>query len=918
MKKLLTAFAMALLLVGCAKEYDDTELKNRVTTLETKMDNLVAQMQVVQKVALGEFVQKVEETTDGLTITYGDGTVLTVHVSTGSGAGTLSVLKNAAGDLCWAIDGTILQYDGKDLVVGAVSNIYVENGKLYAVINGEAKELGGFSGGSELKDGIFTNLAVTDEAVVLTLSDGSTIKLPLANAFKLVIAKTKYAVTTTDPFNVPYTVQAKTNNTVVDIFTDGNYSATVEADKFVITPKAAVEGSALAYADSQVGLTSIVKLTFGAEGEEDYATIADEPYSEDIDYIGEAENGTIEAHVVSNASIDVKSEADWISIVSVKATTYTVTLKLEDNTTDEIRTGEVKVYAAGTENVLQTIKVAQKAGEPKEMVEETFKALNFNNHNNSVWVRWGTSTQVDLSKGYTIVLHFLCTGFNDNTYLGKFAGLDNRPYPQAANTNNIIRFGERFDNDGKHIKNELEWSINQNERLYASDLKENVWYSLALSTDAEGKRVLYIDGKEKAAGKHPDISAQTFGAIEFGDSWGGEGAVSTNRPWPGSIRMVSVWDRALSNEEIAALVKKAPADLQDANLVAYWPMDEGEGHILKDYSPADEFGQQKLGDINFATNWLENVSPMGMNNTETAASIDGSWEDNSWMTEASDEPTPDDPVIPVTGKFKVINFNDHDNSVWVRWGSSTQVDFSKGYSFVLHFLCTGFNDNTYLGKFAGLDNRPYPQAANTNNILRFGERFDNDGNHIKNELEWSINQNEKIYASDLQENVWYSLAITTDAEGNRIMYIDGEQKATGKHPDITAQTFGAIEFGDSWGGEGAVSTNRPWPGYVCMISAWNKALSAQEVAALVKTAPEDLEDENLVAYWPMTEGSGYVCKDYSPKDTFGDQKLGDIDFSTNWLENVSPMGMRNTSTADKIAASWVKTKWVAEEEPAGE
>ena len=152
-----------------------------------------------QKVALGQFVQKVEETTDGLTITYGDGTVLTVHVSTGSGAGTLSVVKNAAGDLCWAIDGVILQYEGKDLLVGAVSNIYVENGKLYAVINGQAKELGGFSGGSELKDGIFTAVAVTDEAVVLTLSDNSTIKLPLANAFKLVIAKTKYAVTTTEP-----------------------------------------------------------------------------------------------------------------------------------------------------------------------------------------------------------------------------------------------------------------------------------------------------------------------------------------------------------------------------------------------------------------------------------------------------------------------------------------------------------------------------------------------------------------------------------------------------------------------------------------------------------------------------------------------------------------------------------------------
>ena len=36
MKKLFTAFALGLLLVGCAREYDDSELRNRVTTLETR------------------------------------------------------------------------------------------------------------------------------------------------------------------------------------------------------------------------------------------------------------------------------------------------------------------------------------------------------------------------------------------------------------------------------------------------------------------------------------------------------------------------------------------------------------------------------------------------------------------------------------------------------------------------------------------------------------------------------------------------------------------------------------------------------------------------------------------------------------------------------------------------------------------
>ena len=146
---------MALLLVGCAKEYNDKELRDRVTTLETKVGNLEAQMKAANAVALGQYVQKVEKTDEGVTVTYGDGTVVTLKISGGSGAGTLSVVKNAKQELCWAIDGEILQYEGKDLVVSQVTNIYVKDGKLYAVIAGTETELGGFSGGTSLQDGIF-------------------------------------------------------------------------------------------------------------------------------------------------------------------------------------------------------------------------------------------------------------------------------------------------------------------------------------------------------------------------------------------------------------------------------------------------------------------------------------------------------------------------------------------------------------------------------------------------------------------------------------------------------------------------------------------------------------------------------------------------------------------------------------------
>ena len=163
MKKLLTAFALGLLLVGCARQYDDSELRNRVTTLETKVGNLEANMKAIQSATNdGMFVQKVEELTKdgkvvGVTVTYTTGQVVTFEIA-GAGAETnLSAIRNAAGKLCWALNGKILQVDGKDLEVGQTPSFSVENGHLFVTVDGKKTDVGAMGGG--LGDAIFKDAA---------------------------------------------------------------------------------------------------------------------------------------------------------------------------------------------------------------------------------------------------------------------------------------------------------------------------------------------------------------------------------------------------------------------------------------------------------------------------------------------------------------------------------------------------------------------------------------------------------------------------------------------------------------------------------------------------------------------------------------------------------------------------------------
>lgn len=373
---------MALLLVGCAKEYDDSGLRELIKGLDTRITALESNVQALQS-AIGEgvFVAKVQEYADpetgkiiGVTVTYTSGKVayFEIEPKVDYEGPVLGVITNGAGELVWAVDGiAIKDYDGQDVTVYQTPVFSIDDeGNLCVSIDGEDPIVLGpvTSGGATLEDGIFKDIKVEQDKVVLTLSDDSVVNIPFAEAFKLTIEAnaTQIVFSELEPIEIPYTVTAKTEGTVVGVagYNPWMFSVEVQEDKIVITPYSMNSvGVFLIYADSKIGLTSMVSVSIEAEVIE----VVDQPYSEDVNYMAEGEDGVVVANVVSNMDFNVKPVDEWIHLVDVKAQVHQLTFSLDNNDTGAVRTGAVQIVKKDDEKViLQTIIIAQLAAEIEE------------------------------------------------------------------------------------------------------------------------------------------------------------------------------------------------------------------------------------------------------------------------------------------------------------------------------------------------------------------------------------------------------------------------------------------------------------------------------------------------------------------------------------------------------------------------
>ncbi|MEG3640272.1 LamG-like jellyroll fold domain-containing protein [Magnetococcus sp. PR-3] len=101
------------------------------------------------------------------------------------------------------------------------------------------------------------------------------------------------------------------------------------------------------------------------------------------------------------------------------------------------------------------------------------------------------------------------------------------------------------------------------------------WMHITSTLDRTGNATLYINGEEENSATVTtlnDLSPTAGATLAIGDIGDASSSVS---PLTGSLSEITLWDRALDATDTAELMHGV--DLTDANLVAYWPMQEQTG-----------------------------------------------------------------------------------------------------------------------------------------------------------------------------------------------------------------------------------------------------------------------------------------------------------------------------------------------------
>lgn len=372
---LVSTALVALLAVGCAKEQDLSDLKqkvddlsSRVSTLETAVTKLNEEtvpglQKLIDALNAKVSVTSVKQTADGYEIAFSDGKTATLTNGKDAVAPVVSIAE-VDGVFVWAINGEVAK-DGNGNpypVVGISPAFKIEDGQWYVSYDGTNWEAVPVTG--EYVPAFA--LEETFDTVTIKMADGSTIVLPKDNPFyiDIRIPEEGLEILMGETAYVEYHIVGAqvSDNIEVGILsaTPGFEARLIEEDynegQIAIENVSANDNDTykiLVFVSNGKGKTDIRGLVFSAT-----TLIASIDGS-----VVPVEGGTVGAFIQSNVEYKIEIEEaakEWVSVIDTKALYEDfVDFDVAANTTNAYRSAFVNILDAATDEELKSLLIVQ-------------------------------------------------------------------------------------------------------------------------------------------------------------------------------------------------------------------------------------------------------------------------------------------------------------------------------------------------------------------------------------------------------------------------------------------------------------------------------------------------------------------------------------------------------------------------------
>ena len=265
-----------------------------------------------------------------------------------------------------------------------------------------------------------------------------------------------------------------------------------------------------------------------------------------------------------------------LSCVSLENSEVTIKQGEALSTAAQVRVLNTDGFIEGATYVIP-VTIRQVTGDGGEIIESSrtiflqiSRIISFysleNNQNASSNYIFPDDKMVNLTN-YTIEFKVYSYQFGNVGNIKRVLSIEGKNEEEA----NMFRFGE----NGSAGGDILQWVLPGGRCFSSTHFKTNRWYLVSCTYDGSTFK-MYVDGVEDAqtsgSGK-----ATPFQRFELGMSWGN---YRTSQFFQGRLCEVRVWNRALTASEIA--MGFAGVNAHSEGLIAYWKMNEGEGHIFHD------------------------------------------------------------------------------------------------------------------------------------------------------------------------------------------------------------------------------------------------------------------------------------------------------------------------------------------------